>query len=161
MFLVGAGSFIGQYSGHKQACHTSKYPRASGCEEAHILAGELPNPDSILTQELEIEVKRNTVRSAFLTCQELYFMTVDNKHEKTMCLQGSRTANISVLLMNLAQKNSTLLSHLSLQEVNLQRLVQLVKCLTNVCLSKNKRSAFQICLITQDAYRKYRYFFQM
>lgn len=40
-------------------------PRASGSWEAHSLAGKMPKSGNILTQELEIEVKRNMMHSAF------------------------------------------------------------------------------------------------
>ena len=40
-------------------------PRASGSWEAHSMAGKTPKSGNILTQELEIEVKRNMMHSTF------------------------------------------------------------------------------------------------
>ena len=49
---------------HVHLAH-SQCPRASGSREAHSMAGKMPKSGNILTQELEIEVKRNMIHSTF------------------------------------------------------------------------------------------------
>ena len=87
---------------HEHLAHI-QCPRASGSWEAHILAGKMPKSGNILTQDLEIEVKRNMVHLAFFWHAGgfISWPYIINM-KKTICPWGSRAVNDSVLLMSLA-----------------------------------------------------------
>ena len=82
-------------------------PRASDSWDAHSLAGRMPKSGNILTQELEIEVKRNMMHSAFSWhAGDLIswpYIIDRQKKKKAIWPWGSRAVNDPVLLMYLTK----------------------------------------------------------